>query len=189
MRSNCIGIATAEQPDPTREARSENSPARRVSSIGSRPRALMAVTLLLLTPAAARAAAPTQQTLFPEEETLLTIQTTPKAVCILGHATEKGLHLQFDADDRGVVRIHVAARTGAQPIAVRLDCKGEDGHAKPRLYPRQRAVTVRERWRTALVRTRASSRARPDSGTSPTTVPRAGCRWECSTRTWFGQRG
>jgi hypothetical protein len=89
----------------------------------------MAVTLLLLTPAAARAAAPTQQTLFPEEETLLTIQTTPKAVCILGHATEKGLHLQFDADDRGVVRIHVAARTGAQPIAVRLDCKGEDGHA------------------------------------------------------------
>jgi len=84
-------------------------------------------TLILLGASPANAS-PIQQTLLPEVETLVTIQTAPKAICTLKHETEKSLQLQFDADDNGIVRIHAKANTNAQPIAVYLECKNEDGN-------------------------------------------------------------
>jgi hypothetical protein len=82
---------------------------------------------LMLLGASPTKASPIQQTLPPEAETLVTIETAPKAVCTLKNDAEKRLHLQFDADDNGIVRIHAKANTNAQPIAVYLECKNEGG--------------------------------------------------------------
>jgi hypothetical protein len=75
------------------------------------------------------AATPTRQIVAPETETLVLIQATPKAVCTLNQTTVKKRHPQYDADDRGIVRFYATARTGAQPITVHLECRGEDGSA------------------------------------------------------------
>jgi hypothetical protein len=39
------------------------------------------------------------------------IQATPKAVCTLNQTTVKKRHLQYDADDRGIVRFYVSGAT------------------------------------------------------------------------------
>jgi hypothetical protein len=66
---------------------------------------------------------------FPESETLLTIQTDPHAVCHLRHASRPEEGLQLDADERGIVRFHARAAKGAKPIELVIHSVGEHGRA------------------------------------------------------------
>ncbi len=66
-------------------------------------------------------------TVLPEVETLLSIQTYPKAVCFLYHDELKDRRMQLDADDNGVVRFHAKAHKDWQPIEVHLEYTGEHG--------------------------------------------------------------
>jgi hypothetical protein len=66
-------------------------------------------------------------TILPETETLISIQTTPGAVCSLSHPQIKGQSLQLDADDDGIVRFHAKAAAGAKPIELHLESKGGGG--------------------------------------------------------------
>jgi hypothetical protein len=75
---------------------------------------------LVLAPAVVRGAESIRQAVLAETETEVQVTTTPNAVCRLEHEMEKGLHIQFDADDRGVVRIYVRPQTRAPRVAVRL---------------------------------------------------------------------
>ncbi len=64
---------------------------------------------------------------LPEVETLLSIRTHPKAVCHLTHDQISDRRLQLDADDSGIVRLHVKARKEWKPIEMHLEYTGEGG--------------------------------------------------------------
>lgn len=66
-------------------------------------------------------------TVLPEVETLLSIQTQPKAVCFLYHDEFKDQRMQLDADDNGVVRFHAKAHKDWKPVEVHVEYTGEDG--------------------------------------------------------------
>src|SRR5215469_981577 len=68
-----------------------------------------------------------EHVIVPEVETLLTIQTLPNAVCKLHHETVRDNHLQLDADDAGMVRLHARASKDSKPMELRLECRGQDG--------------------------------------------------------------
>ncbi|HEY6971983.1 MAG TPA: G1 family glutamic endopeptidase [Candidatus Angelobacter sp.] len=68
-----------------------------------------------------------EHVIVPEVETLITLQTAPKAVCKLRHDTVKDKHLQLDADDGGIVRLHARASRDSKPIELRLEATDEDG--------------------------------------------------------------
>src|SRR5277367_968515 len=79
---------------------------------------------------------------FPETETLLTIQTDPHAVCHLRHASRSEEGLQLDADERGIVRFHARAAKGAKPIELVIHSVGEHGHASEHAVIRFQACKV-----------------------------------------------
>ncbi len=64
---------------------------------------------------------------LPEVETLISIQTHPKAICSLVHDQIKDQRLQLDADDNGVVRFHVKAHKEWKPVEVHLEYTDERG--------------------------------------------------------------
>jgi hypothetical protein len=65
--------------------------------------------------------------MIPEVETMISIQTSPKAVCFLYHDEATCQRLRLDADDRGIVSFHAKASKESKPIEMHLDCTGEDG--------------------------------------------------------------
>jgi hypothetical protein len=66
-------------------------------------------------------------TVLPEVETLLSVQTVPKAVCSFFHSETEGHALRLDADDFGIVRFHARALKGWKPLEVHLEYAGENG--------------------------------------------------------------
>ena len=58
---------------------------------------------------------------LPEVETLISIETLPKATCFLVNANVKDKRLQLDADDNGMVRFHVKAHREWRPIEMHLE--------------------------------------------------------------------
>ena len=63
----------------------------------------------------------------PERATPVTVQVSPRSVCFFYHPQAPGRRLQLDADDRGLVRFHARALTGAEPTEFHLECHGNDG--------------------------------------------------------------
>jgi hypothetical protein len=72
-------------------------------------------------------AAGLRRSVIPEVETLVSIETLPKAVCFLYHERAKQHRLQLDSDDGGIVRFHAKAHKKAAPIDLKLDCTDENG--------------------------------------------------------------
>ena len=61
-------------------------------------------------------------------ETLLAIQTTPKAACLLHAGESDAQHrLRLDADDAGIVRVHARPGGESKLVQLNLDCQGENG--------------------------------------------------------------
>jgi len=72
------------------------------------------------------------RTMRPAVDTLLSVQTTPKALCTLypNQLNDTRHRLRLDADDQGVVRVHAQISTlSAQPAQLSLDCTQEDGRS------------------------------------------------------------
>ncbi len=68
-----------------------------------------------------------EHVVLPTVETLLSIPTTPKAVCSLHHPDADGPPTQLDADDSGIVRLHARASHKAKPIELHLEWTDESG--------------------------------------------------------------
>jgi hypothetical protein len=68
-----------------------------------------------------------QRTTLPGSETLVVVETSPHASCVLRHDEIKDRTMRLDADETGNVRFHVRAPHGSNAITVHLDCTGEDG--------------------------------------------------------------
>ena len=64
---------------------------------------------------------------LPEMETMVSVQTIPRAVCFLYHDQAKDQRMQLDADEEGIVRFHVKASKESQPVEMLLECSGDDG--------------------------------------------------------------
>ena len=68
-----------------------------------------------------------ERTLLPQVEAMVTVETTPHAVCRLSHADRPGYGFQLDADAGGVVRFHARPMENAKPVELVLDCTDQQG--------------------------------------------------------------
>src|ERR1700722_3564618 len=66
-------------------------------------------------------------TVLPEAETLISVQTHPKAVCFLCHDHLRNRRIQLDADDNGIVRFYARAHKDWRPIEVHLEFTADAG--------------------------------------------------------------